>query len=55
MVYVLAIFILCSGYYTLTFGLYMWKRERNKLGGFGAILLAAAGTIWPIIIMFIRL
>lgn len=54
MIYVLVLFIICSGYYTLTFGIYMWKQENNSLGGFGAISLAVIGTIAPIIVLFIK-
>lgn len=54
MIYVLSLFIICSGYYTLTFGITMWKQENNRLGGFGAVSLAVLGTIVPLLVMFIK-
>ena len=54
MIYILSLFIVCAGYYTLTFGITMWKQENNKLGGLGAVILAIIGTIVPIIVLFIK-
>lgn len=54
MIYVLTLFMLGAGYYTLTFGINLWKNEKNKLGGFGAVALAVIGTIVPLIVMFIK-
>lgn len=54
MFYALIVFIIGAGYYTLTFGINLWKNENNKLGGFGAGLIAIAGTIIPIIVMFLK-
>lgn len=51
MMYLTFFLMLCGGYYCLTYGINLWKVEKNKLGGFGAILAAAAGTIIPIIYM----
>jgi hypothetical protein len=52
MIYIASLFILCSGYYTLTYGISLWKDENNKLGGFGVSLLAVIGTVVPIIVLF---
>lgn len=54
MKYLIILFMLCSGYYCLTYGISLWKAEKNKLGGFGAILAAAIGTIVPIIYMLFK-
>jgi len=54
MIYLLGIFILCAGFYTLTYGLSLWNDDRNKLGGFGAILIAILGTLLPIAFLIIR-
>lgn len=51
MMYFTFLFMMCAGYYCLTYGISLWKAEKNKLGGFGAILAAIAGTIVPIIYM----
>jgi hypothetical protein len=49
-----SIFILCCGYYTLTFGRSLWKKDNNRLGGFGAGLFAVIGTIAPVIVLFMK-
>jgi hypothetical protein len=51
---ILLIFILGVGYHTFTFGRSLWKDEKNKLGAFGAILIAVLGTIIPLAMMWIR-
>ncbi len=51
---ILAIFILGVGYHTFTFGRSLWKEEKNKLGGFGAILIAVLGIVIPIAMLWIR-
>lgn len=52
MIYIVAIFILCSGYYTMTYGINLWKNEKNKLGGLGAIFLSIVGSVFPIFFLF---
>ncbi|PYG87397.1 uncharacterized protein DUF3953 [Ruminiclostridium sufflavum DSM 19573] len=54
MLFILSFFIICSGYYTLTFGINMWKQDNNKLGGFGAIFLALISTIVPVAVIYIK-
>lgn len=54
MSYIVVFFILCAGYYALTYGISLWKNEANKLGGFGAILAAAIGTIAPILFILLK-
>ncbi len=51
---ILAIIILGVGYHTLTYGLSLWKDDKNKLGSSGAILIAILGTIGSLVFMWIR-
>lgn len=55
MLYIFSIFMLLAGYYSLTYGISLWKDDDNKLGGLGAIIIAIIGTIAPIVVMFIKL
>lgn len=50
--YVLILFMLALGYYSLSYGVYQIRKERNFLGGIATIVLSAAGTIAPIIVLF---
>ncbi len=54
MKYILYFLILCSGYYTLSYGIYIWVRENNRLAAFGVWLLALVSTIVPIIMLIIN-
>lgn len=54
MIYILCLFIIGSNYYTLTYGIYLWKNENNKLGSVGTIVIAIIGTIVPILVAFIK-
>lgn len=54
MKYFMILFILCSGYYTLTYGISLQKDKANKLGSFGAILAAAVGTFVPILFILFK-
>ena len=54
MTYVFAILMLMIGYYTLTFGISLWKNDKNRLGGAGAIIMAVVGTLIPIIVLFVK-
>lgn len=54
MIYFTVLFMMCAGYYCLTYGISLWKVEKNKLGGFGAILAATLGTIVPILYMLLK-
>lgn len=49
-----SLFILCAGYYSLTYGIYVLKTEKNTLGGFGVLLITIIGTVLPIIMLFIK-
>ena len=49
--YIVGFFMLCCGYYTLTYGICVWK-EKNRLGGVGAVLLAVLGTGIPLLLAY---
>lgn len=51
----LDLIILGVGYYTLSYGIYLWKTENKKLAGFGVFLIAFLGTVVPIINLHIKL
>ncbi len=53
MKFIFALIILGFGYYTLTYGISLW-RKKNKLGGIGVGLLVGVGTIGPIMLLFIK-
>lgn len=48
------IFVLGACYYTFMFGVSIWKKEKNKLGGFGSCLLAIAAALFSLITLIIR-
>lgn len=54
MIYILFLFIIGLNYYTLTYGIYLWKSENNKLGSVGTIAIAVIATIVPILVAFIK-
>lgn len=54
MLYLLSLFIIGSNYYTLTYGIYLWKSENNKLGSIGTIIIAVIATVAPILVLFIK-
>lgn len=55
MVYIVTIVMLMIGYYTLTFGISLWRDDKNKLGSIGAIIIAVAGTLIPVVELFIKM
>ena len=54
MLYIVAVFLLATGYYSFTYGISVWKNENNKLGGIFVVLLSLVGTLFPLIVLFIR-
>lgn len=54
MIYVFVLFMLACGYYTLTYGISLWRDDGNKLGALGVAMAAMVGTIAPIVVMFIK-
>jgi hypothetical protein len=54
MKYILAVFMLTTGFYSLTYGLSLWKEDNEKLAGFGAMAVAVLGTIVPIVVLVMK-
>ncbi|HEX9060287.1 MAG TPA: hypothetical protein VF941_08915 [Clostridia bacterium] len=54
MVYIFMLIMLGCGYYTLTYGISLWRDDNNKLGGFAAGAFAVIGTIVPGIILYMK-
>jgi hypothetical protein len=54
MKYIFLAFMLGCGYYTLTYGIYLFRKERNKLGGSAMVMLAIVGTLIPAFVMLIK-
>lgn len=48
------VFMFCCGYYSFTYGVNLWRKERNRLGGMAMILLAIFGTLVPAFVMFTK-
>lgn len=46
--------MLMAGYYSLTYGVSLWRDDHRKLGSIGVILIAIFGTLIPIVFMFIN-
>ncbi len=54
MIYIFMLFMLGSGYYTFTYGISLWRDDKNKLGGFAVAVFAVIGTIIPGIVLFMK-
>jgi hypothetical protein len=54
MIYLVIVFVLIVNYYTLTYGVNVWKNEKNTMGGFAVIFLAILSTAASIIFLAIR-
>ena len=52
--YLFVLFMLCCGYYTATYGMSLWKEDKNKLGGAAAVAFAVVGTVLPSVILLAR-
>lgn len=46
--------IFCFDYYSFTYGVYLWNKEHNKLGGFAMALLSVIGAVFPVIVLFMK-
>jgi hypothetical protein len=55
MVILLVLFILGAGFYSSSYGIYLWKTEKKKLSGFGVLLISLMGVVVPIVAMFIMM
>lgn len=54
MKYLFLLFMLACCYYSITYGVHLWKKEHNRFGGFCMITLAIAGTAVPAAMMLIK-
>lgn len=54
MIYLVLIFVLICGWYTFTYGMTIFIKENNKLGGIAVIGVAILSTIMPIAVMFMQ-
>lgn len=53
MPYLTTLFVICSGYYTLSYGISLWKNPITRLAGAASMAIAVVGTVVPIIVLFI--
>lgn len=51
--YLSIIFILCFGYYTVSYAIFLLTQKDEKLAAFGTLLIAIIGTGVPIIGLFL--
>ena len=54
MIYIFMLFMLGCGYYTFTYGISLWRDDKNKLGSIAVAAFAVVGTIIPGIVLFIK-
>ena len=54
MIYLFMLFMLCCGYYTVTYGMSLWKDDNNKLGAIAVIAFAVVGTVLPSLVLYIK-
>lgn len=52
--YVFILFMLVCGYYTMTYGLSLWREDDNKLGALAAIVMAVIGVVLPSIVLILK-
>lgn len=52
--YVFGLVMLIFGYHCFTYGISLWKNDKNKLGAVGTIMVATIGTIVPIVALFVK-
>lgn len=51
MSYILGLVMLGFGYHTFTYGLSLWKDDKNKLGSISTIAIAIIGTLVPLYVL----
>lgn len=54
MKFLMMLMIVGLGYYSLTYGIYLWKNESSKLPGIGVLLISVLGIVVPIIMLYLR-
>lgn len=51
---ILSLIIIASCYYSFSYGVYLWKTEKNKIAGFGVLFITLLGVIVPMVNMYIN-
>lgn len=54
MIYIIILFLLLVGYYTITYGINIWISEKNKLGGTAVMTLSVLAVVITISFLLIR-
>lgn len=54
MLYIVIFFMALSCYYSVTYGLLVLHKEKNKVGGIAIVLFALAGIVLPAALLIIR-
>ncbi|WPC44044.1 hypothetical protein [Clostridium sp. JS66] len=49
----LSLIIIAACYYSFSYGIYLWKIEKERLAGFGVLLLTFLGIVIPIAEIYI--
>lgn len=51
----LSLIIIMANYYSFTYGIYLWKRENNKLAAFGVLFITFMGIVVPIVDLYLSM
>lgn len=54
MIYILMLFLLAVCYHTISYSIYLIKKEKNKLAAFGTIVIALLGLAAPVLMLIYR-
>lgn len=54
MIYIFTIFMIFVGYYSFTYGISLWRDDKNRLASFGVIAISIIGTVLPLVVMFMK-
>ncbi len=54
MIYLLILFLLAVSYHTFSYGIFLIKKEKNKLAAFGTILLSLLNLVIPTYVLLLR-
>lgn len=52
--YIFILFMACCNTYTFTYGLHLWKKENNKVGGAASIIFAVLATVLPAVVLVMK-
>lgn len=55
MIVLLDLIVLGVGYYTFSYGFYLWKIQCKKLEGFGVFLITLIGALFPLIFIHVKI